>query len=146
MSTRSGPNTFSAEVLVSQPVTASTWPVSRGVMSAPIGTMLTLFSSILFLASSALSRMMPVDWMPIFLPTMSWALRMGFFLSEKKQYGCFCTPTAKHLIGSPCDTASMSDGLDETCPRSKRPEATTATPSMFGPPGWISKSIPSCAK
>ena len=133
-------------MLVTQPVTASTWPVISGVMSAPIGTIVTAFSSILFLASSALSRMMPVDWMPTFLPTMSWALRIGFFLSEKKAYGCFCTPTAKHLIGRPCDTASISDGLDETWPRSKRPDATTATPSMLGPPGWISNSIPSCSK
>ena len=37
MSTRSAPSTLSAVVLVSQPVTASTWPVSSGVMSAPIG-------------------------------------------------------------------------------------------------------------
>ena len=46
-------------------------------------------------------------------------------------------PTAKHLIGKPCETASISDGLDDTWPSSKRPDATTATPSMLGPPGWI---------
>jgi len=41
--------------------------------------------------------------------------------------------------------ASMSDGLDDTCPISKRPAATTATPSMFGPPAWNFSSMPSCS-
>ena len=108
--------------------------------------MVTSFSAILFLASSARSRITPVAWMPIFLPTMSWALRIGLFFSEKKQYGCFWMPTAKHLIGRPCDTASISDGLDDTWPSSKRPDATTATPSMLGPPGWIWKSMSSFSK
>ena len=84
MSTRSAPSTLSALVLVTQPVTASTWPVISGVMSAPIGTIVTAFSSILFLASSALSRMMPVDWMPTFLPTMSWALLDRLFLEREE--------------------------------------------------------------
>ena len=84
-------------------------------MSAPIGTICTSFSAILFLASSARSSTMPVDWMPIFLPTMSCGLRTGFFFSEKNVYGCCCAPTAKHLIGMSCETASMIDGLDDTC-------------------------------
>ena len=53
-------------------------------MSEPIGMMVIDFSSILFLASSARSNTRPVDWMPIFLPTMSCGVRIGFFLSEKK--------------------------------------------------------------
>ena len=72
-----------ALVLVSQPVTQSTWPVSSGDMSAPIVTICTSFSGILFLASSARSRMTPVAWMPTFLPTMSFGSRIGFFFSEK---------------------------------------------------------------
>ena len=74
-----------AVVLVSHPVTTSTWPVISGVMSAPIGMICTSLASMLFLASRARSRMMPVDWMPIYLPTMSCAVRIGFFFSEKKQ-------------------------------------------------------------
>ena len=83
MSTRSAPSTFSAVVLVSQPVTTSTWPVSSGDMSAPMVTICTSFSGILFLASSARSRMTPVAWMPTFLPTRSFGSRIGFFFSEK---------------------------------------------------------------
>jgi hypothetical protein len=84
-STRSAPSGLSAVVFVSQPVTVSTWPVSSGVMSAPIGMIVIDFSSILFLASSARSSTRPVDWMPIFLPTMSFGVRIGFFFSEKKE-------------------------------------------------------------
>jgi hypothetical protein len=39
----------------------------------------------------------------------------------------------------------MLDGLLDTWPTSKRPDATIATPSMLGPPGWIAKSMPSVA-
>ena len=52
-------------------------------MSAPIVTICTSFSGILFLARSARSRMTPVAWMPTFLPTMSFGSRIGFFFSEK---------------------------------------------------------------
>ena len=44
---------------------------------------------------------------------------------------------AKHITGIFCEAASISEGLDETWPISWRPEATMATPSMLGPPGWI---------
>jgi len=77
------PSTFIAEVLVSQPVTQSTWPVSTGDMSAPSVTICTSLSGILFLASSARSRMMPVAWIPTFLPIKSFGSRMGFFFNEK---------------------------------------------------------------
>ena len=79
----SAPSTFMALVLVSQPVTQSTWPVSTGDMSAPMVTICTSLSGILFLASSARSRMTPVAWMPTFLPTRSFGSRIGFFFSEK---------------------------------------------------------------
>ncbi len=52
-------------------------------MSAPIVTIVTSFSAILFLASSARSRMTPVAWMPTFLPTRSFGSFTGFFFSEK---------------------------------------------------------------
>ena len=47
------------------------------------------------------------------------------------------------LIGRPSDTASMTDGLDETRPVWPRPDATMATPSILGPPGSILRSMPS---
>ena len=62
--------------------------------------------------------MAAVEGMPTFLPTRSAGLRTGFLASEKKVNGCFCAPTAKHLIGRPCDTASITDGLEETWPTS----------------------------
>ena len=114
-------------------------------MSAPIGMISTALSGMLFLASSARSSTTPVGWMPTFLPTMSLAVVTGFFLSEKNVYGCCCRPEAKHLTGISCDTASISDGLDESWPTSNRPDATIATPSMLGPPGWICTSSPSAA-
>ena len=43
-STRSGPSTLSAVVLVSQPVTTSTCPVSSGIMSEPMVTICTSFA------------------------------------------------------------------------------------------------------
>ncbi|KAB7614074.1 HAD hydrolase-like protein [Verminephrobacter sp. Larva24] len=78
-------------------------------------------------------------------PAMSAGLRPGVFCSEKKQYGWRWAPTAKHLTGIPWEVASMIDGLDDTWPTSLRPDATTATPSMFGPPGWIVRFTPSCS-
>jgi hypothetical protein len=46
----------------------------------------------------------------------------------------------------PCEAASINEGLDDTWPTSYRPEATMATPSMFGPPAWMAKLIFSCSK
>ena len=71
MSTRSAPSALSAETLVCQPATASTRPLSRGIMSEPIGTMLTWLSGIWCRASMALSSTMPVACMPMRLPIMS---------------------------------------------------------------------------
>ena len=51
-----------------------------------------------------------------------------------------------HLTGMPAERASISDGLDEMEPKFERPEATDATPSMFGPPATTSSSRPSSAK
>ena len=83
MSTRSAPIALRAVVLVSHPVTASTWPVISGAYSLPMTTTWTSDSLILWCASSARSRMRAVPWVPIFLPTMSWGVRMGFFGREK---------------------------------------------------------------
>ena len=88
-------------VFVSQPVTTSTCPLISGVMSPPIGMMLTSFSGILFCASRARSSTMPVGWMPTFLPTMSAGFFTGFFCIEKKQYGWRCAPMAKALDRDP---------------------------------------------
>src|SRR6218665_1463780 len=60
-------------------------------------------------------------------------------------YGWRWAPTAKHLTGIPWEVTSMIDGLDDTWPTSLRPDAATATPSMFGPPGWIVRFTPSCS-
>ena len=39
----------------------------------------------------------------------------------------------------------LCEGLEEICPTSYRPAATTATPSMLGPPGWIFRSMPAAS-
>ena len=57
-------------------------------MSLPMISTLTSDSLILCLASSARSKMRAVPCVPIFLPTMSFGVRIGFFGSEKYVNGC----------------------------------------------------------
>ena len=49
-------------------------------------------------------------------------------------------------MGMPPARASMSDGLDERLPACADPEATTLTPSTFGPPDAILRLICSASK
>ena len=57
-------------------------------MSLPITTTCTSDSLILCLARSARRRIFAVPCVPIFLPIMSWGVRIGFFGSEKYVNGC----------------------------------------------------------